>query len=136
MVDTGETYLSALFNKLVPNMMKTTKEIMTLQIDQQRNLLYVLCKQTNGRAAGQCVIQIHDLGMLGDMLTEVVRLEQYKIIESLHKLLQIDERGQSTYEIAARYEIIGIIPLQHSESEQCQMVVMTKTGDRIFIRFD
>lgn len=44
MVDTGQTYLSALFNKLVPNMMKTTKEIMALQIDQQRNLLYVLCK--------------------------------------------------------------------------------------------
>jgi len=48
-----------------------------LRVDEQRNLLYVLNTQTNGRDQGQSIIQIYDLGNFGDEMKSIVTINQY-----------------------------------------------------------
>jgi hypothetical protein len=52
----------------------TSKQVKALEIDEQRNLLYCLATQTNGRDRGQAIIKIFDLGMLGNKMDCIVTI--------------------------------------------------------------
>jgi hypothetical protein len=60
------TFLSPFLN--------TSKQVKALEIDEQRNLLYCLATQTNGRDKGQAIIKIFDLGILGDKMDCIVTI--------------------------------------------------------------
>ena len=55
-------------SKLLPPFLKMRydKEVVSLKIDEQRNIMYCLGNQISGYAQGQSVIEVFYLGRLGN----------------------------------------------------------------------
>jgi len=71
--DLSQSWAIRVIKSQIPASWTTTKVIKTLEIDEQRNLLYALCEQTNGRDRGRSIILVYDLGLFGDKMNLAIQ---------------------------------------------------------------
>lgn len=62
-----------------------------MTIDQERNILYVLKEVTEGKDIGASVIDIWDLGVLGNEFYFIRSITQRELHEKLKGYLQVKE---------------------------------------------
>lgn len=62
-----------------------------MTIDQQRNILYVLKEITEGKNIGASVIDIWDLGVLGNEFYFITSITERELHEKLKEYLQVKE---------------------------------------------
>lgn len=117
-----ENFLS----KLIPSFVKTgllmryTKEVVELKIDEQRNVMYCLGIQqgsyANG-ANGQSVIEVFSLGRLGNECTQLCSIYLWKIAAKLYEQLGELDDYTDKYARAREFQIQHIEPVTYSQSQ-------------------
>jgi hypothetical protein len=75
----------SIFMKLVPEALRVRfeKQVRQLTIDEQRNVLYSLAVVTEGFETGQSIIEVFDLGVLGDKFDLIQTIKQADIEKKL-----------------------------------------------------
>ena len=66
--DKQKAFIIGDIQNIVPSLLNpdATKVISQLKVDEQRNILYCLKEEQEGRCKGHSEISVFDLGMLGD----------------------------------------------------------------------
>lgn len=75
------------------------------------------------------MIDVYDLGVLADQMSKVVSLKQRDLDEKLQMYLGIS-REQSDLQIES------ILHVPYSQSQQRHLMLLTKSGERIYLRFE
>ena len=70
------------------NMFQERKQVLDIQIDEQRNVMYVLSNFIKESRAGdqilrQSLIDIYDLGTCGNQFLKIICIRQHQIFKAL-----------------------------------------------------
>eukprot|EP00347_Sterkiella_histriomuscorum_P003419 403364365 len=128
-----------IISRLIPNFFKADfrKKIKDIKFDTSRNYLYSFCTSLEERSLGQAVIEVFDLGSLGNEFRKVCQINQYQIVE---RLLEFQNRtimgkGYDIYEVSKEFNIVLVQPILFSQSKIFHLLVVTQNGHRIYIQF-
>ena len=137
----NQSMAKSLFKQIVPdflNIFKDTKLVIDLQVDEQRNILYVLSNQvTSKQTLGQAYIDVYDLGALGDKFIHVTTITQSNLVKVLRDNigLLVPKGSNRLPNLVSQYQITSIQPILVSESIVRHLLVTTANGLRIYIEF-
>ena len=83
-----------------------TKVITSLKVDEQRNILYCLKEEQEGKCAGHSEISVFDLGMLGDQFNKVSSISLIDIMRRIDEYMgRTEVRYENKYESALFYRV-------------------------------
>ena len=100
-------------------------ELLDIQLDEHRNLLYSLGRQSSQ----QSFINVYDLGILGGEFVKVATIFQSQLKEKIDKHLGVDYKEDS------HSQMLSIHPILSNESHLQYLLVVTQTM-RIRITFE
>ncbi len=98
-------------------------------IDETRNVAYTLLHSLP-RAPASSKIVVYDLGAYADSMRKICAVEQQELLRKLR------ESDEGTPYLADDVDIAGIVPLEKTCSNTCQLQVVCRSGLRVFVAFE
>eukprot|EP01022_Parablepharisma_sp_SALTPOND_P004323 TRINITY_DN120097_c0_g1_i1.p1 TRINITY_DN120097_c0_g1~~TRINITY_DN120097_c0_g1_i1.p1 ORF type:complete len:1334 (+),score=125.61 TRINITY_DN120097_c0_g1_i1:1889-5890(+) len=100
--------------------------IIDICADETRNVLYTFSKRINNVKESRIVV--YDLGAYGNTLLRVCTISNADIQEKLR-----DFDASVNYEEGV--ELVSVIPIERTSSNEIQLLIVCKTGLRIYVSF-
>ncbi|CDW87945.1 UNKNOWN [Stylonychia lemnae] len=126
--------------KLLPSFIvdRSRKKIVDIKFDDSRNYLYSMAVSLDRETQGQAEIDVYDLGVFGNQFNKVVSIKQYEILEAFisYQKISIFGKGFDILKLSENFKIIFIQPILTNESEIHHLLLVTESGDRIYLSFD
>jgi len=110
--------------QVIPNFLNVfaqQKVFSDLQIDEQRNVMYVLTHQIiepTHKTLGPAFIDVYDLGIHGDSFAKVLTISQTEMAKVIQENVGVylPPGSKHSYSHLAQYQIASIHPITTSES--------------------
>lgn len=122
---------TSFISKLIPDIFKfSEKQIETIQIDENRHLLYVLSfKEYNDNEENKpWVIDIYYLGPFGKSFSKVTTITQTQLCKQLQDFSNTKDK--------LNMQVIGLHSVGIAESSEIHFVLTTSKGMRIYISLE
>ena len=109
-------------------------------VDNTRNILYAVSHSSNSddlldiNGVVDSSVAIFDLGCEGKDFVKIGDIDQGSIADSFRDFLV--KREEDDVDINKQFVIVDAIPLTRTETKIYQLVIITRNGRRIFVRFD
>ncbi|EDV22293.1 uncharacterized protein TRIADDRAFT_29198 [Trichoplax adhaerens] len=112
----GVSGIYNIFMKVV-NLFSTEDSMQQIAIDESRNILYTLSKEST--------IQVYDLGSNGNLTSHVVTLNRGAILSQASRSARYIDAGNFA-------PVVYIAPISKQESLGVQLIAVTKSGVRLY----